>query len=54
MLNLRNIRLTEAQATELQNRLDEMVHNLEDAGPGEARYGVVVSVYRPRQAEPTA
>jgi DNA-binding transcriptional ArsR family regulator len=53
MLNLRNIRLTESQATELQNRLDELVHSLQDAGPGEARYGVVVSVYRPQQPEPT-
>ncbi|GAA0937831.1 helix-turn-helix domain-containing protein [Kribbella koreensis] len=53
MLNLRNVRLTETQAEELQARLDEMVHNLVDAGPGEARYGVLVSVYRPQQPEPT-
>jgi len=53
MLNLRNIRLTEAQAEELRARLSAFVSELEDAGPGEARYGVVVSVYRPRQPEPT-
>lgn len=52
MLHLRNIRLTEAQAEELQTRLSELVHDLQDAGPGEARYGVVVSVYRPQQTEP--
>jgi DNA-binding transcriptional ArsR family regulator len=51
MLNLRNIRLTESQAQELEHQLDQLVHGLEDAGPGEARYGVVVSVYRPRQTE---
>jgi DNA-binding transcriptional ArsR family regulator len=53
MLNLRNVRLTEAQAEELQTRLSELIHGLQDAGPGEARYGVVVSVYRPQQPEPT-
>ncbi|MEV8372216.1 metalloregulator ArsR/SmtB family transcription factor [Kribbella sp. NPDC056861] len=53
MLNLRNIRLTEKQAEELQTRLSDLVHDLQDAGPGEARYGVVVSVYRPQQPEPT-
>jgi len=51
MLKLRNVRLTEAQAAELQERLDHLVDGLEDAGPGESRYGVVVSVYRPRQPE---
>jgi DNA-binding transcriptional ArsR family regulator len=49
LLNLRNLRLTERQATELMNKLDGLVDSLEDAGPGEARYGVLVSVYRPRQ-----
>ncbi len=50
MINLRNIRLTESQAAELRDRLEELVNDLQDAGPGEARYGMVVSVYRPRQA----
>jgi hypothetical protein len=54
MFNLRNIRLTEAQAEELQTQLDDLVHGLQDAGPGEARYGVLVSVYRPQQTEPTS
>ncbi len=52
LLNLRNIRLTEAQAEELQTRLADLVSELQDAGPGEARYGVFVSVYRPQQTEP--
>jgi DNA-binding transcriptional ArsR family regulator len=51
MLKLRNVRLTEAQATALEERLDHLVDELQDAGPGESRYGVVVSVYRPRQPE---
>ena len=49
LLNLRNIRLTERQATELMDKLDGLVDSLEDAGPGEARYGVLAAVYRPRQ-----
>ncbi|TDU86955.1 DNA-binding transcriptional ArsR family regulator [Kribbella voronezhensis] len=49
LLNLRNIRLTERQASELMEKLDGLVDSLEDAGPGEARYGVLVTVYRPRQ-----
>ncbi|GAA1609634.1 helix-turn-helix domain-containing protein [Kribbella sancticallisti] len=50
LLKLRNLRLTERQAEELQDRLTQLVSDLTDAGPGEARHGVVVSVYRPRQA----
>ncbi|MET7283718.1 winged helix-turn-helix domain-containing protein [Kribbella sp. NPDC005582] len=46
-VNIRNLRLTAAQAAELATRLDEIVTGLDDAGPGEARYGVVVAVYRP-------
>lgn len=52
LTHFRNVRLTEQQAVELQDRLTELVKNLEDAGPGESRYGVVVSVYRPQQPEP--
>ncbi|TWD83493.1 helix-turn-helix protein [Kribbella amoyensis] len=52
LVNVRNLRLTEHQATELAARLDDLVTGLTDAGAGEARYGVVVSVYRPHQAEP--
>ncbi|WUJ68844.1 helix-turn-helix domain-containing protein [Kribbella soli] len=54
LFNLRNIRLTAAQAAELAATLDRMVHDLTDAGPTESRYGVLVSVYRPRQPDPTA
>jgi len=46
---VRNLRLTAEQAAELAATLDRMVGELEDAGAGESRYGVVVSVYRPRQ-----
>jgi DNA-binding transcriptional ArsR family regulator len=49
LLNLRNLRLTERQATELMDKLDRLLDSLEDAGPGEARYGVLAAVYRPRQ-----
>ncbi|WP_328998844.1 winged helix-turn-helix domain-containing protein [Kribbella sp. NBC_00709] len=49
MLTLRNIRLTADQAAELTATLEQLVHDLTDAGPGESRYGVVVSLYRPRQ-----
>lgn len=30
--------------------LRELAHGLEDAGDGEARYGLLVSLYQPRQA----
>ena len=46
---VRNLRLTAEQAAELAATLDRMVGELEDAGANESRYGVVVSVYRPRQ-----
>ena len=54
VLSLRNIRLTAAQAEELATTLERMVGDLDDAGPGESRYGVIVSVYRPRQPAPPA
>lgn len=46
LLNHRILRLTERQAAALAARLDQLVHDLEPAGPGEQRYGVVVSVHR--------
>jgi DNA-binding transcriptional ArsR family regulator len=49
MFTVRNVRLTAAQAEELTATLQRMADDLADAGPGESRYGVVVSVYRPRQ-----
>jgi DNA-binding transcriptional ArsR family regulator len=52
MFTLRNIRLTADQAAELTATLEQMVRDLTDAGPGESRYGVVVSLYHPRQPEP--
>lgn len=30
-------------------KLDGLLDSLEDAGPGEARYGVLAAVYRPGQ-----
>lgn len=54
MLKLRNVRLTEEQAMALQEQLEHLVDDLQDAGPGESRYGVVVSAYRPRQPEDPA
>ncbi|MEV5962501.1 helix-turn-helix domain-containing protein [Kribbella sp. NPDC051952] len=49
LIVLRNIRLTRQQAAELSDQLEQIADGLTDAGPGESRYGVVVSVYRPRQ-----
>lgn len=49
MFTVRNLRLTAAQAEELAATLQQLADDLADAGPGESRYGVVVSVYRPRQ-----
>ncbi|TCC66579.1 ArsR family transcriptional regulator [Kribbella pittospori] len=49
MVILRNIRLTREQVAELSDHLRQIVDGLTDAGPGESRYGVLVSVYRPRQ-----
>ncbi|ONI69728.1 hypothetical protein BWI15_24600 [Kribbella sp. ALI-6-A] len=47
LLNIRNLRLTTAQAQDLAAQLERIVTTLDDAGPGEARHGVVVAVYRP-------
>ena len=52
LLVLRNIRLTADQAGRLASTLSELAHGLEDAGDGEARYGLLVSLYQPRQADP--
>jgi DNA-binding transcriptional ArsR family regulator len=52
LFTVRNVRLTADQAAELSAALGRMVDELADAGPAGSRYGVVVSVYRPRQAEP--
>ena len=49
LLVLRNIRLTADQAGRLASTLRGLAHGLEDAGDGEARYGLLVSLYQPRQ-----
>ena len=41
--------LTERQAREFAGLLSSYIDGLEDAGDGEARYGVLTAVYRPRQ-----
>jgi predicted ArsR family transcriptional regulator len=46
LLNHRTLRLTRRQAEALTRHLEHVVDQLEPAGPGEARYGVLVSVYR--------
>ncbi len=48
---VRNVRLTRAQAQALAKALTTLVDEAEDAGPDEARYGVLVGVYRPRAPE---
>src|ERR1700735_1461038 len=54
VLTLRNIRLTGAQAQELARTLTDLAGGLADAGDGEARYGLLLGLYRPRQADPGA
>ncbi|MGC4894678.1 ArsR/SmtB family transcription factor [Micromonospora sp. DT31] len=50
LMHLRHLRLTPAQAQRLRSTLDELVGEAEEAPPGQARYGVLVSLYRhPRQ-----
>ncbi|GAA1667554.1 hypothetical protein GCM10009765_16260 [Fodinicola feengrottensis] len=46
LLNLRHLRLTAAQAERLRNALEGLVDTAEDAGDGEPRYGVLVSLYQ--------
>jgi DNA-binding transcriptional ArsR family regulator len=52
VLTLRNLRLTEAQAGKLARTLTELADGLQDAGPGEPRYGLLVGLWRPRQPDP--
>ncbi|MEU4643038.1 winged helix-turn-helix domain-containing protein [Micromonospora sp. NPDC023814] len=46
LLHLRHLRLTAAQAERLGAALSELLDTAEDAGEGEDRYGVLVSLYR--------
>jgi DNA-binding transcriptional ArsR family regulator len=46
LLNHRTVRLTRQQADALARHLDRVVTELPAAGPREAAYGVLVSVYR--------
>lgn len=54
VLVMRNVRLTDAQAGDLARTLTDLAGNLEDAGDGEPRYGLVAGFYRPRQPDPEA
>lgn len=49
LVTVRNTRLTAEQAATLAEEIRRLVENLADAGPGEARYGIMAAVYRPRQ-----
>lgn len=49
LLKLRNQRLTKSQAEALSARLESLIDELPDAGPGESRYGIVAALYRPNQ-----
>jgi DNA-binding transcriptional ArsR family regulator len=48
LLALRNVRLSERQAARLTADLRKLVDEVDDAGSGEPRYGVLVALYRPR------
>lgn len=52
LANVRNLRLTGEQAADLAREIGALIDGLTDAGPGEARYGVLAAVYRPRQPDP--
>jgi DNA-binding transcriptional ArsR family regulator len=52
VLLLRNVRLTQAQAQRLATTLTELASSLEDAGDGERRYGLLLSLYQPGQSGP--
>jgi DNA-binding transcriptional ArsR family regulator len=52
LLVLRSIRLSRAQVEALRAALTDLSENLVDAGPGEQRYGMLIGLYRPRQADP--
>jgi DNA-binding transcriptional ArsR family regulator len=51
LATLRNIRLTAHQADSLASEIGRLVEELTDAGPGEARYGILAAVYRPRRPD---
>jgi DNA-binding transcriptional ArsR family regulator len=52
VLVLRNIRLTEAQAERLASTLTQLADDVDDAGDGEPRYGLLLGLYRPGQPAP--
>jgi hypothetical protein len=48
-LVLRNVRLTAEQVARLTDELTRLSEELIDAGPGEPRYGLLLTLYRPGQ-----
>jgi len=54
LLGLRHVRLSAAQAERLAATLSDLLSGAVDAGPGEPRYGLLVSLYRHADAEPQA
>jgi DNA-binding transcriptional ArsR family regulator len=54
LIVMRNVRLTAAQAEELSATLSRLADGLDDAGPEEYRYGLLISLYRPSQPDPAA
>lgn len=48
LMLLRNVRLSDAEAAKLRELLERAAENATDEGPGNPRYGVLVSMYRRR------
>jgi hypothetical protein len=46
LLALRHLRLTAAQAEQLSATLQDLMANTDDAGDGQPRYGLLISLYR--------
>ena len=46
---LRNVRLTAEQARTVTTAIERLVDELEDAGDGADRYGILATVWKPRQ-----
>jgi DNA-binding transcriptional ArsR family regulator len=46
LLALRHLRLTTAQAEQLTATLQDLMANTDDAGDGQPRYGLLISLYR--------
>jgi DNA-binding transcriptional ArsR family regulator len=47
VLTLRQVRLSAEQAAELARQLENLAENVQDAGEGEPRYGLLLGLYQP-------